>query len=280
MILNCKEDVFINLNTFFYLYIKLSIMKIALIQSSLVWESPSDNRINLEAKIAEIKVCVDLIVLPEMFSTGFSMNASKMAETMQGETVLWMQTLAKSQNCAIAGSLIISEEDKFYNRLLFVFATGEIQFYNKRHLFTLAGEDKVYTAGSKKQIVEYLGWKICLQVCYDLRFPVFVRNVENYDLLLYVANWPKVRVNAWDILLKARAVENLSYTIGVNRIGVDANNHEYNGHSQVVDYLGNYILEPQENEGVFIVELNKNNMHETRKKMDFLRDKDRFEIQD
>lgn len=255
-------------------------MKIALIQSSLVWESPSDNRINLEAKISEIKASVDLIVLPEMFSTGFSMNASKMAETMQGETVLWMQTLAKSQNCAIAGSLIISEEDKFYNRLLFVFPTGEIQYYDKRHLFTLAGEDKIYTAGSKKQIIEYEGWKICLQVCYDLRFPVFVRNVENYDLLLYVANWPKVRINAWDILLKARAVENLSYTIGVNRIGVDANNHEYNGHSQVVDYLGNYILEPQENEGVFIVELNKNNMHETRKKMDFLRDKDRFEIQD
>jgi predicted amidohydrolase len=280
MILNCKEDAFINLDAFFYLYIKLSSMKVAIIQSSLVWESPSDNRINLEAKITEIKASVELIVLPEMFSTGFSMSASKIAETMQGETVLWMQTLAKSQNCAIAGSLIISKEDNFYNRLLFVCPTGEIQYYDKRHLFTLAGEDKVYTAGSKKQIVEYLGWKICLQVCYDLRFPVFVRNVENYDLLLYVANWPKVRINAWDILLKARAVENLCYTIGVNRIGVDANNHQYNGHSQVVDYLGNYILEPRENEGVFIVTLDKNNMHETRKKMDFLRDKDKFEIQD
>ncbi|MEL1255006.1 amidohydrolase [Flavobacterium sp. DGU38] len=253
-------------------------MKIALIQSNLIWESPKDNRTNFEAKINEIKALVDLIVLPEMFSTGFSMNASKMAETMQGETVLWMQDLAKSNNCAIAGSLIISEEDKCYNRLLFVFPTGEIHYYDKRHLFTLAGEDKIYTAGTKKQIVEYKDWKICLQVCYDLRFPVFIRNVENYDLLLYVANWPKVRINAWDILLRARAVENLSYVIGVNRIGEDANNFEHNGHSQVVDFLGNYILQPQENEGVFLVELDKNIMLETREKVNFLNDKDGFEI--
>ncbi|MCI9844260.1 nitrilase family protein [Flavobacterium pectinovorum] len=254
-------------------------MKIALIQSDLVWESPKGNIFDFEAKISEIKASVDLIVLPEMFSTGFTMNPKDVAETMQGETVLWMQALAKEKKSAIAGSLIIQENNQFYNRMLFVFPTGEIQFYDKRHLFTLAGEDKVYTAGNKKQIVEYLGWKICLQVCYDLRFPVFARNVENYDLLLYVANWPKVRINAWDILLKARAVENLSYTIGVNRTGFDANHHQYNGHSQVIDFLGNPILEPQENEGVFIVGLDKNIMLETRKKMDFLSDKDVFEIQ-
>jgi predicted amidohydrolase len=253
-------------------------MEIALIQSDLVWENPKENRTNLEAKINQIKTDIDLIILPEMFSTGFTMNASKVAETMQGETVVWMQNMARNKNCAVAGSLIISENKDYYNRFLFVFPSGEIHFYNKRHLFTLSGEDKVYTAGSKKQIIEYLGWKICLQVCYDLRFPVFARNVENYDLLLYVANWPKVRINAWDILLKARAVENLSYTIGVNRIGNDANNHEYNGHSQVIDFLGNSVLEPQENEGVFIVELDKNIMLETRKKLDFLSDKDVFEI--
>lgn len=253
-------------------------MKIALIQSNLVWESPKHNRTNFETKINEINARVDLIVLPEMFSTGFSMNASKMAETMQDETVLWMQTLAKSKNCAIAGSLIIFEDNNYYNRLLFVFPNGEIQFYDKRHLFTLAGEDKIYTAGTKKQIVDYKGWKICLQVCYDLRFPVFARNVENYDLLLYVANWPKVRISAWDILLRARAVENLSYVIGVNRLGVDVNNFEHNGHSQAVDFLGNYILEPQENEAVFLVELDKNRMLETRKKVNFLNDKDSFEI--
>lgn len=254
-------------------------MKIALIQSDLYWEEAFKNRNLFEAKIDQIDSGVDLVVLPEMFSTGFSMNPKDVAETMQGETTVWMKSIAQQKKCAIAGSLIITENNQFYNRMLFVFPSGEIQFYDKRHLFTLAGEDKVYTAGSKKQIVEYLGWKICLQVCYDLRFPVFVRNVENYDLILYVANWPKVRINAWDILLKARAVENLSYIIGVNRTGFDANNHEYNGHSQVIDFLGNPILEPQENEGVFIVELDKNSMLETRKKMDFLSDKDVFEIQ-
>lgn len=253
-------------------------MKIALIQSDLYWEDPSENKKNFESKINHIDSEVNLIVLPEMFSTGFTMNASEVAETMQGETVLWMQRVATQRNCALTGSLIIVENDQFYNRMLFVFPSGEIQHYDKRHLFSLAGEDRTYTSGKEKVIVEYLGWKICLQVCYDLRFPVFVRNIENYDLILYVANWPKVRTNAWDILLKARAVENLSYVVGVNRIGLDAHNYEHIGHSQVVDYLGNYILEPQEIEGVFMVELDKNAMLETRKKLDFLSDKDFFEI--
>lgn len=253
-------------------------MKIALIQSDLYWEDVSKNRNAFESKINQIESEVNLIVLPEMFSTGFTMNALAVAETMQGETILWMQAMAKQKNCAITGSLVITEKDQFYNRMFFVFPSGEIQYYNKRHLFTLAGEDKTYTAGTEKVIVDYLGWKICLQVCYDLRFPVFARNVENYDLLIYVANWPKVRTNAWDILLKARAVENLSYVVGVNRIGLDANNYEHIGHSQAVDFLGNYILEPQETEGVFVVELDKNVIVETRKKLDFLSDKDTFEI--
>lgn len=255
-------------------------MKIVLIQSDLYWEETFKNRSQFETKIEQIDSDVDLVILPEMFSTGFTMNPKDVAETMYGETVVWMQALAKQKNCAITGSLIITENNQFYNRMLFVFPSGEIQFYDKRHLFTLAGEDNVYTAGRKKQIVEYKDWKICLQVCYDLRFPVFARNVENYDLLLYVANWPKVRINAWDILLKARSVENLSYTIGVNRIGADSNNYEYNGHSQVIDFLGNPILEPQENEGIFTIELDKNIMLETRKKLDFLSDKDIFEITD
>lgn len=253
-------------------------MKIALIQSDLYWEEVSKNRNNFESKINQIDSEVNLIVLPEMFSTGFTMNALAVAETMEGETILWMKAMAKQRNCAITGSLIITENHQFYNRMLFVFPSGEIQHYNKRHLFTLAGEDKTYTAGTEKVIVDYLDWKICLQVCYDLRFPVFTRNIENYDLLVYVASWPKIRTNAWDILLQARAVENLSYVIGVNRVGVDANNYEYIGHSQAVDYLGNYILEPQETENVFVVELDKNSMLETRKKLDFLSDKDLFEI--
>ncbi|MHC0439266.1 nitrilase family protein [Flavobacterium sp. 3-210] len=253
-------------------------MKIALIQSDLHWENALENRKNFESEINSIDSEVNLIVLPEMFSTGFTMNASAVAETMQGETVLWMKEVAKQKNAAVTGSLVITENGKFYNRMFFVFPSGEIKYYNKRHLFTLAGEDRFYTAGTEKVIVEYLDWKICLQVCYDLRFPVFARNIENYDLLLYVANWPKIRTNAWDALLKARAIENLSYTIGVNRLGFDANNYEHIGHSQAIDFLGNYILEPQEKNGVFIVELDKNTMYETRKKLDFLSDQDEFEI--
>lgn len=253
-------------------------MKIAIIQSPLSWENPIVNRNYFEEKINAITEKVDLIVLPEMFTTGFTMNPSAVAETMQGETILWLQSLAKAKNSAITGSLVITENDNFYNRLLFVFPSGEIQFYDKRHLFTLAGEDKIYTSGEEKLIVDYLGWKICPLICYDLRFPVFARNTEDYDLLIYVANWPKVRMSAWDILLKARSVENMCYTIGVNRIGFDNNNFEYVGHSQVVDFLGNYILEPQETEDVFIVELNKEKLHETRQKLGFLNDRDSFEL--
>ncbi|HQF47824.1 MAG TPA: amidohydrolase [Flavobacterium alvei] len=253
-------------------------MKIALIQSSLIWENPQANRNHFEEKINALTEKVDLIVLPEMFSTGFTMNPKAVFETMQGETILWMQSLAKAKNCAITGSLVIKENDNFYNRLLFVFPSGEIQTYDKRHLFTLAGEDKVYTAGEEKLIVDYLGWKICPLVCYDLRFPVFARNVEEYDVLLYVANWPKVRIQAWDILLKARSVENMCYTIGVNRVGLDNNNFEHDGHSQVVDFMGNYVLEPQENEGVFVIELNKEKLLEARNRLGFLNDKDFFDL--
>lgn len=253
-------------------------MKIALIQTSLSWENPSENRTSLQEKISSISQYVDLIVLPEMFTSGFTMNPKNVAETMQGETISWLKETAKSKNCAITGSLVIEENNNYFNRLVFVFPTGEIQTYDKRHLFTLAGEDKEYTSGTKKLIVKYNGFKICPLICYDLRFPVFSRNIEDYDVLIYVANWPKPRINAWDILLKARAVENMSYAIGVNRIGADNNNLEYVGHSQAIDFLGNYIQEPQENEGVFIVELDKESMLVTRKKLAFLNDKDSFTI--
>jgi omega-amidase len=253
-------------------------MKTALIQSEIIWENPEANRNYFEQKINAIPESVDLIVLPEMFTTGFTMNPETVAEIMDGKTMGWLQSLAKAKKTAITGSLIIADNNNFYNRLVFVFPSGEIQFYDKRHLFTLAGEDKVYTSGTQKLIVDYLGWKICPLVCYDLRFPVFARNVENYDLLLYVANWPKPRINAWDILIKARSVENMCYTIGVNRNGVDNANLEYVGHSQVVDFLGNYILEPQEIDGVFIVEFDKEKMNNARNKLGFLNDRDSFEI--
>ncbi len=254
-------------------------MKVAILQSSLIWENPKLNRNAFEQKINAISESVDLIVLPEMFTTGFTMNPEAIAETMQDETILWMQTLAKAKNTAITGSIVIKENNNFYNRLLFVLPSGEIQFYDKRHLFTLAGEDKIYTAGKDKLIIDYKGWKICPLICYDLRFPVFSRNIENYDLLIYVASWPKTRINAWDALLKARAIENMSYTIGVNRNGTDASGYEYNGHSQAVDFLGNYILEPQENDETFLITLDKKRLLETRKKLDFLNDKDSFTLE-
>ncbi|WP_395056548.1 nitrilase family protein [Flavobacterium sp.] len=254
-------------------------MKIALIQSNLIWENPDENRKYFEQKINSITKEIDLIVLPEMFTSGFTMNPKFIVETMNGETITLLKSLAKAKNCAITGSLIITENNNFYNRLIFIFPSGEIDHYDKKHLFTLAGEDKIYTSGKKKLIIEYKGFKICPLICYDLRFPVFSRNTENYDVLIYVANWPKPRISAWDILLKARAIENMCYTIGVNRIGLDKNNHEYIGHSQAIDFLGNSILEPQENEGTFVIVLDKQKMLETRNKFGFLNDKDTFEIQ-
>jgi len=253
-------------------------MKIALIQAPLVWENPEVNRKYFADKINSIQEEIDLVILPEMFSTGFTMHPENVSETMDGETIALLKSLAKAKKSAITGSLTIRENGKFYNRLVFVFPSGEIRNYNKRHLFSLAGEEKVYASGTEKLIVEYKGWKICPLICYDLRFPVFSRNVEDYDLLLYIANWPQQRIQAWDILLKARSVENICYTIGVNRIGEDGNNHPYSGHSQVVDFLGNYLLEPQISEEIFMVNLDKNKMLETRQKFGFLNDRDYFEI--
>lgn len=253
-------------------------MKIALIQTPLLWENPKLNRKYFEEKINAIAENVDLIVLPEMFTSGFTMNPKAVAETMQGETLLWLQALAKDKNSAITGSLVIQENGNFYNRLVFVFPSGETKTYDKKHLFTLAGEDKIYTSGTERIIIEYKGFKICPLICYDLRFPVFARNTEDYDVLIFVANWPQPRINAWDALLKARAIENMCYTIGVNRIGTDQNNHDYSGHSQAIDLLGNYLIEPQEKEAVFITNLDKTTLLETRQKFGFLNDRDEFKM--
>ena len=253
-------------------------MTISLIQVPLAWENPAVNRLYFEKKINDLVHKSDLVILPEMFTSGFTMNPTVVAETMNGETIQWLQNLASKNNLAITGSLVIEENEHYYNRMVFVFPTGKIEHYDKRHLFTLSGEHHAYQSGTSKTIVTYKEWKICLQICYDLRFPVFARNVESYDLLIYVANWPKVRINAWDILLKARAVENLCYVVGVNRIGSDDNNHQYIGHSQVVDELGNYLVEPSEIESVFTTVLNKNKMLETRSKLNFLNDRDAFSL--
>jgi predicted amidohydrolase len=253
-------------------------LKIAVIQTDLVWENAFENRLQLSNKIRAITETVDVIILPEMFTTGFSMQPENLAETMQGETVLWMQKIASEKNAALCGSVIISEENKYYNRFLFVYPSGKVEYYNKRHLFTLAGEEKVYSAGSKKLIIDFKGWKICPLVCYDLRFPVWSRNTNDYDLLIYVANWPKPRVNAWDALLKARSIENMSYVVGVNRVGFDANNFEYLGHSAVYDCLGEPLVSPINNEQEIVVELNKEHLVKTRQRFNFLNDQDSFEI--
>ena len=254
-------------------------LKIVLIQIDLVWENPKQNKNNIDKKIDAISEKIDLIILPEMFTTGFTMNPYDFAETMDGEVILWLKSVAKTKNTAITGSLIIKENGKYYNRLVFVFPSGEIQIYDKRHTFTFAGEDKVFTAGNNRLIIDYKGWKICPLICYDLRFPVWARNVENYDVLLYVANWPKPRINAWNTLLKARAIENMCYCFGVNRVGVDSRGNTYTGNSSVYDSLGEKIstIKP-DIEAIEIVVLNKDLLIKNRREFQFLNDRDDFKL--
>ncbi|MGH1386034.1 amidohydrolase [Kordia sp.] len=254
-------------------------LKVALVQTNLIWENPAQNRTQLAEKINTITDVVDIIVLPEMFTSGFTMNPQNVAETMDGETITWLKELATSKNAAITGSLVISENGNHYNRSVFVLPSGKIETYDKKHTFTLAGEHKVYKAGTSKNSIEYKGWKICPLICYDLRFPVWARNVEDYDVLLYVANWPKPRVSAWDALLKARAIENMSYCIGVNRVGLDANSLEYCGHSAAYDVLGEQLTNiTSGKEEIEIVTLTKEHIATYRNKLKFLDDKDAFTL--
>jgi len=207
------------------------------------------------------------------------MNLKLLGETLQNSEIILLKALSKSKNAAIVGSLVIKENENYYNRLVFVEPNGTLTPYDKRHTFTLAGEHKVYTAGTEKIIIDYKGFKICPLVCYDLRFPVWARNSEDYDLLIYVANWPKVRIAAWDTLLKARAIENMSYCIGVNRVGLDGNNYEYSGHSAAYDVLGNRmdsILESTET--IEVVTLEKSHITKYRERLGFLKDRDTFSL--
>jgi len=252
-------------------------LKIALVQTDLSWENPQENRNNIALQLNNIIEAVDIIVLPEMFSSGFTMNPGAVSETMNGTTVAWMKEKANTFNAAICGSVVIEEEGNHYNRFLFVRPGGEIEYYDKRHTFTLAGEHKVYKRGEEKIIIDYKGWKICPLICYDLRFPVWARNIEDYDLLLYVANWPSPRINAWDALLKARAIENMAYCIGVNRIGKDKNGHEYSGHSVVYDVLGRVVSFSEKKE-IIITEIFKREIILYRNKLKFLQDRDMFNL--
>ncbi|MFD2825206.1 amidohydrolase [Leeuwenhoekiella polynyae] len=251
-------------------------LEIAAIQANLVWEDPAANRAYFDEKLAAIKKEVELIILPEMFATGFSMNPDGIADT--GETLNWMRTKAAELKSAIAGSLMVKENDLHYNRFYFVTPGGFVTAYDKRHTFTLAGENKIYKNGTQQVFANYKGWKILLQVCYDLRFPVFARNTSNYDAAIYVANWPKKRVFAWDTLLKARAIENMCYCIGVNRMGLDGNNYEYNGFSGIYDSLGATLAFAKEKETTIYATLDKAHLDETRNQLNFLADRDKFTL--
>lgn len=254
-------------------------LNIYCVQSEMIWENPIASAKQYDAMLEVVPNEINLIVLPEMFMTGFSMHPENCAESMDGFSVRWMEEKAKHYNVAIMGSLIIKEDEKFYNRLIFMYPNGKIRYYDKRHLFTLAGEDKVYTAGNEVLVVDYLGWKICPMICYDLRFPIWSRNTKNYDVLIYVANWPKPRINAWDTLLKARAIENMSYVVGVNRVGTDENDLTYIGHTQGLDALGNSIGKISEAiPSVLKNTLDKSTLVETRNKFQFLQDRDFFTI--
>lgn len=257
------------------------ILNTALLQANLEWENIEQNKALFEGKIKELPQETDLIVLPEMFSTGFSMNAKNLAEPDKGPTFQWMQRMASEKDAAVTGSLIISDKGNFYNRLYFVYPDGSSEKYDKRHTFTLAKEDETYASGQERLIVEYKDWKICPLVCYDLRFPVWARNTVDYDLLIYVANWPAARVAAWDILLKARAIENMSYCVGLNRVGRDGSDLNYVGHSAVYDCLGKQISSSlEEAEFTEVVALDKQHLMDTRSQLKFLQDRDRFTITD
>ena len=253
-------------------------LNICMLQCDLHWEDAQKNRSQIEGYLATVQD-VDLILLPEMFSTGFSVESTHLVETMDGVTVDWMKMIARKKAAVICGSIMIKENGNIYNRLLWVESNGTIQHYDKRHLFSLINEEKHFTAGTERLIIEYKGWKICPLICYDLRFPVFSRNDVDYDLLIYIANWPDKRIGAWNALLKARAIENQSYVVGLNRVGEDGYKAVYSGHSQVIDADGDIISVAPENEvGLVELTLTKKHLLKLRTRLPFLDDRDEFEL--
>ncbi|MES2893568.1 MAG: nitrilase family protein [Bacteroidota bacterium] len=274
----------------------MSTLTITTIQTDLVWEDKIANLRNLQSKIEGIGERTELVILPEMFSTGFSMNAVELAETMDGPTVQWMRQIAGERKIILTGSLIIKEQDHFYNRLVWMLPNGQFGYYDKRHLFCLSGEENYYSSGNKRLIASVKGWKINLQICYDLRFPVWSRNrkvdvasqdlnttaveeaeqASEYDVLIFVANWPSKRINAWKALLTARAIENQCFAFGVNRVGVDGNNLVYNGNTLVADPLGNILYEVVDKEDVSTITLTKTMLEEVRTQLPFWKDGDSF----
>lgn len=261
-------------------------LTITLLQSDLYWEEIDANLSAFEEKIWQIGRDTDVIVLPEMFTTGFTMNAPKLGEHMNMRTFKWMRQMADQTGALILGSFVAKVHDKFYNRILWMEPGGNFKTYDKRHLFRMANEHKTYSAGESLLVAEWKGWRICPLICYDLRFPVWSRNTYdaiskrlNYDLLIYVANWPTARVEAWSALLKARAIENLSYVVGVNRVGVDGNSIEYNGNSAIIGPKGEVIFSSEGIETIKTLELNANSLQAFRDKFPAYMDADDFSIE-
>jgi omega-amidase len=253
-------------------------LDITIVQADLHWHDASANRDKFDSALTAIKAKTDLIVLPEMFTTGFSMDAPNLAETMHGESIDWMRRWASQKSTAICGSLIISENDRYFNRFICAKPDGSLHTYDKRHLFRLADEHNHYVQGIETAVFELNGFRICPMVCYDLRFPVWSRNRDNYDVLLYVANWPSARHNAWATLLRARAIENLSYLAGVNRVGNDGNDLPYIGGSAIIDYLGNELANLGDAEGSATASLDLGLLNKFRERFAFADDADEFTL--
>jgi omega-amidase len=264
----------------------MSDLKVTLIQSRLQWEDIAANLRMFDEKIDAIGERTEVVILPEMFSTGFSMQSEKLAETMDGSAVQWMKKKAAQKNIILTGSLIIkNEQGEYVNRLIWMQPNGAYGVYDKRHLFGYAGEDAHYHPGDRRLIAQVKGWKINLTVCYDLRFPVWSRNVITpdtnapaYDILINVANWPERRATAWKTLIQARAIENQCYAIGVNRVGDDGNNIYHSGDSSIIDPLGEIIYRKGHDEDIFTTTLERAKLDEIRKNIPFLKDADKFQV--
>ncbi|PPL01221.1 Predicted amidohydrolase [Parapedobacter indicus] len=255
-------------------------LKITTFQAYLFWENIDKNLSNLSLRLSAIREKTDLIILPEMFNTGFTMDVQKCAEKSDGRTMHWMLETAQQYDCVVAGSLIIEEEGKYYNRFVWMTKEGDYVKYDKRHLFGMAGEDRAFTPGNQRVIVELNGWKICPMICYDLRFPVWSRNLNSaYDILLYVANWPDKRSAHWRSLIPARAIENQAFVIGVNRVGHDGNEIYYSGGSMCISPMGDVVYYKPEYEDLYTFTIYPKDIEDTRKGLPFLKDMDDFTLQ-
>lgn len=253
-------------------------LRLTLVQSELFWEDKAANLRHIEDLLAEQQLHTDLILLPEMFTTGFTMNIGSTGSSIEGLEVAWMQSIAKKYSCSVAGSLHIEEEKKHYNRLLVVNEEGILAQYDKRHLFGMAGEHKAYEKGTEPLICLINEWRVNFQICYDLRFPVWSRNNNNYDLLVYVANWPARRAYAWRQLLIARAIENQSFVAAVNRVGTDGNQLSYQGDSCVINPMGEAIWQLADVEAVKQITISASELQEVRANLPFLQDRDHFKL--